>query len=38
MARRKTPAPRLRKTWFAFPRENGDVGARNYLLLLSGTL
>ena len=29
---------RLRKTWWGYPRENGDVGARNYLLLLSGTL
>ncbi|MBT3353158.1 MAG: hypothetical protein HN400_17930, partial [Nitrospinaceae bacterium] len=38
MARRKKPTPRLRKTWFGYPRENGDVGARNYLLVLSGTL
>ena len=29
---------RLRKTWWGYPRENRDVGARNYLLLLSGTL
>ena len=29
---------RLRKTWWGYHRENGDVGARNYLLLLSGTL
>ncbi len=29
---------RMRKTWWGYPRENGDVGARNYLLLLSGTL
>ncbi len=29
---------RPRKTWWGYPRENGDVGARNYLLLLSGTL
>lgn len=29
---------RLRKTWWGYPRENGDVGARNYLLVLSGTL
>ncbi len=28
----------LRKAWWGYPRENGDVGARNYLLLLSGTL
>lgn len=38
MAKRKTPTSRLRKTWFGFPRENGDVGARNSLLILSGTL
>ncbi|MDP6278384.1 MAG: UxaA family hydrolase, partial [Nitrospinota bacterium] len=38
MARRKKPVPRPIKTWFGFPRENGDVGARNYLLVLSGTL
>lgn len=33
-----TRSKRLRKTWWGYPRENGDVGARNYLLLLSGTL
>ncbi len=33
---RRTPP--LRKTWWGYPRENGDVGARNYLLFLSGTL
>lgn len=41
MARRNgsaTRSKRLRKTWWGYPRENGDVGARNYLLLLSGTL
>ncbi len=38
MARRRKPLPRLQKTWVGFPRENGDVGARNYLLVLSGTL
>ena len=38
-ARRRPKLPaRLRKTWWGFPRENGDIGARNYLLLLSGTL
>ena len=38
-ARRPAKLPaRLRKTWWGFPRENGDIGARNYLLLLSGTL
>ncbi len=42
MARRNgrgaSSSKRLRKTWWGYPRENGDVGARNYLLLLSGTL
>ncbi len=41
MARRNgtgATSKRLRKTWWGYPRENGDVGARNYLLLLSGTL
>ena len=41
MARRNgsaTRSKRLRKTWWGYPRENGDVGARNYLLMLSGTL
>ena len=41
MARRNgsaTRSKRLRKTWWGYPRENGDVGARNYLLVLSGTL
>ena len=41
MARRNgsgAKSKRLRKTWWGYPRENGDVGARNYLLLLSGTL
>lgn len=42
MARRNgrgaSPSKRLRKTWWGYPRENGDVGARNYLLVLSGTL
>ena len=41
MARRNGSAARskrLRKSWWGYPRENGDVGARNYLLLLSGTL
>lgn len=33
----KSPG-RMRKTWWGYPRENGDVGARNYLLMLSGTL
>ena len=33
-----TRSKRLRKTWWGYPRENGDVGARNYLLVLSGTL
>lgn len=36
-SRAKSPG-RMRKTWWGYPRENGDVGARNYLLLLSGTL
>ena len=35
-ATRRTPA--LRRTWWGYPRENGDIGARNYLLVLSGTL
>ena len=42
MARRNgtgaSSSKRLRKTWWGYHRENGDVGARNYLLLLSGTL
>lgn len=42
MARRNgrgaSSSKRLRKTWWGYPRENGDVGARNYLLVLSGTL
>ncbi len=41
MARRNgsgAKSKRLRNTWWGYPRENGDVGARNYLLLLSGTL
>lgn len=42
MARRNgrgaSSSKRLGKTWWGYPRENGDVGARNYLLLLSGTL
>ncbi|MFQ5895792.1 MAG: UxaA family hydrolase [Nitrospinota bacterium] len=28
----------MRETWFGYPREDGSVGARNYLLVLSGTL
>ncbi len=32
------PSERMRETWWGYPRENGDVGARNYLLVLSGTL
>ena len=28
----------VRKTWWGYRRQNGDVGARNHLLLLSGTL
>ena len=42
MARRNgtgaSSSKRLRKIWWGYHRENGDVGARNYLLLLSGTL
>ena len=42
MARRNgrgaSASKRPRKTWWGYPRENGDVGARNYLLVLSGTL
>ncbi len=37
-SRRSKSTTRLRKTWWGFSRENGDVGARNYLLVLSGTL
>jgi len=37
-ARRAKAPSRLRTTWWGFPRENGDVGARNWLLVLSGTL
>jgi altronate dehydratase large subunit len=28
----------VRKTWMGYRRSNGDVGARNHLLILSGTL
>lgn len=28
----------IRKTWWGYRRPNGDVGARNHLLILSGTL
>ncbi|MDA1001064.1 MAG: UxaA family hydrolase [bacterium] len=35
-AAKRTPG--LRSTWWGYPRENGDIGARNYLLVLSGTL
>ena len=39
-ALRRTPrrTPPLRRAWWGYPRENGDVGARNWLLILSGTL
>ena len=38
MKSRTSSNKKLRKTWWGYPRENGDVGSRNYLLILSGTL
>lgn len=34
--RRKKNSSRMCTTWWGYHRENGDVGARNYLLILSG--
>ena len=35
-SRRMKTSLRLRTTWWGYPRENGDIGSRNYLLVLSG--
>ena len=34
--RQQKRSPRLRTAWWGYPRENGDAGSRNYLLVLSG--
>lgn len=34
--RRNKKPRRLPTTWWGYPRENGDIGARNFLLVLSG--
>lgn len=36
VSRRMKKPLRLRTTWWGYPRENGDMGSRNYLLVLSG--
>ncbi|MBT3435694.1 MAG: hypothetical protein HOC91_12815 [Nitrospinaceae bacterium] len=36
VSRRAKNLLRLRSTWWGYRRENGDVGSRNYLLVLSG--
>ncbi len=36
VSRRIKKPPRLRAAWWDYRRENGDVGSRNYLLVLSG--
>ena len=36
VSRRIKKPPRLRAAWWGYRRENGDVGSRNYLLVLSG--